>query len=447
MLTRDEETLLAQLIDSVTVESVSPKMEQFRGFPKTYMGVRGGRGAGGKSTGCVSLLVQEANVEKHNYVMLREIQNSLDDSVYPLIEELYAKFGYTGWEFTRSKGRITTPSGSKFIFKGLKDMRSSHSLKGLHGFDRGFIDEAAHVSRYSIIHVLPTLMRNSGAKLLFAYNPESPYDAITELVWDVYKERPDMGLMVEVRPGALDNPWWSTELEELSSSMKIADPDEWLHTFGGHCWVQGEHSVLSRVGIQACTERNIKHPEGVTQIGVDVARSMTGDLTVMYKRHGMKVIDQKAWKGQDLMTTADEAWKMAGQDPTVRIVVDDTGIGAGVSDRLTSLGAKVIRFVAGGNANDRNKYNNATSEMWHEFPIDEADIPDDVQLVRQLTGRQYAHDNKGRRTVESKDIYKKRLKTSPDKADALLLCFLKDNGGRFSTEFQLRMAQRNNGGF
>jgi phage terminase large subunit len=32
-------------------------------------------------------------------------------------------------------------------------------------------------------------------------------------------------------------------------------------------------------------------------------------------------------------------------------------------------------------------------------------------------------DNKGRRGVESKDVYKKRGFRSPDMADALILCF------------------------
>ena len=34
-------------------------------------------------------------------------------------------------------------------------------------------------------------------------------------------------------------------------------------------------------------------------------------------------------KGQDTMKTAYECWDMAGRDPSVPIVIDDTGVGGG----------------------------------------------------------------------------------------------------------------------
>jgi hypothetical protein len=81
----------------------------------------------------------------------------------------------------------------------------------------------------------------------------------------------------------------------------------------------------------------------------------------------------------------------------------------------------------GGSAKDKDKYPNTISEMWFEFKelIDkeEIQIPDDRELLQQLTSRRYTFDTRGRRIVESKDDFKKRYGKSPDKADALLLCF------------------------
>ncbi len=113
-------------------------------------------------------------------------------------------------------------------------------------------------------------------------------------------------------------------------------------------------------------------------------------------------------------------------DVEVHITIDnfERAFGVGVSDKLTELGAKVYRFIAGGKAANSDKYENATAEMWHEFPVDIADIPDDPELIRQLSGRQYSYDKKGRRRAEPKADYKKRIGKSPDDADALLLCFL-----------------------
>ena len=76
-------------------------------------------------------------------------------------------------------------------------------------------------------------------------------------------------------------------------------------------------------------------------MGCDVAR-FGDDRTELYKRKGLVTIDHKEFVKQDTMKTAYECWDMAGRDPSVPIVIDDTGVGGGVSDRLRELGAKVV---------------------------------------------------------------------------------------------------------
>jgi hypothetical protein len=68
-------------------------------------------------------------------------------------------------------------------------------------------------------------------------------------------------------------------------------------------------------------------------------------------------------------------------------------------------------------------HTHTADELWFNFPIEEAQIPDDSDLMFQLSARQYGYDNKNRRRVEKKDEYKKRCGHSPDKADALLLTY------------------------
>ena len=50
-------------------------------------------------------------------------------------------------------------------------------------------------------------------------------------------------------------------------------------------------------------------------------------------------------------------------------------------------------------------------------------LPFDSDLLMELTTRQWAQDNKGKRKVESKDDYKKRGFRSPDLADACIICY------------------------
>ncbi|HKM07895.1 MAG TPA: hypothetical protein VJ869_13015, partial [Sphaerochaeta sp.] len=182
-------------------------------------------------------------------------------------------------------------------------------------------------------------------------------------------------------------------------------------------------------------------PVGMIQVGCDVAR-FGDDFTVLYKRKGLKVIDRKRFSKQDTMATAYECWDMAGRDPSVPIVVDDTGVGGGVSDRLRELGAKVIAVNFGGSPSDSDKYTSIADELWFNFPVDEVDIPDDNELMQQLSSRQYTYDNKGRRKIESKQTYKDRCGHSPDDADSLLLCFFSGTGTAFPDDIRDAMRQR-----
>ena len=103
--------------------------------------------------------------------------------------------------------------------------------------------------------------------------------------------------------------------------------------------------------------------------------------------------------------------------------VDDGGVGGGVTDTLRRLGAKVIPINFGSASTQPKKYGNLATEMWFEFPIDEVSLPDDEDLMDELSERRYDYDKMEVKTVEKKSEFKKRFGRSPDKADALLMAF------------------------
>lgn len=97
----------------------------------------------------------------------------------------------------------------------------------------------------------------------------------------------------------------------------------------------------------------------------------------------------------------------------------------GVTDKLKDLGANVIpvNFGSVPSENMKTKYTTAADEMWFEFPLAEASIPDDMELIQELSTRQFKYTNKDQRKIESKDDFKKRIGRSPDAADGTLLAF------------------------
>ena len=113
-----------------------------------------------------------------------------------------------------------------------------------------------------------------------------------------------------------------------------------------------------------------------------------------------------------------------------RIFMDVGGQGAGVYDILKDRGfAEIIRGVYfGEKALNEERYYNRRAEMWdeirHWLELKPAvQLPEDNELLEDLTSINKKYDRRGRLRLEEKDELKKRLGRSPDKGDALALTF------------------------
>jgi phage terminase large subunit len=326
-----------------------------------------------------------------------------------------SRLHYPGWKITKES--LDSPRGSHIIFRGLSDMRAADQMKSLEGYDIFWLEEASAISQESISVLLPTL-RKEGSELWATLNRDMEKDPIISTLWDA--DRNDV-LRIELQPGKEDNPWFPDILQAEMETAYKNNPDEALHIWGGQPRKQGNNAVMSRVAVRAAMSRTAEETEP-DEIGVDVAR-FGNDKTEMYRRRGYKTVAHKEYIKKDTQFIADAAWDFAGRRSQVAIKVDDTGVGGGVTDALRRLGAKVIPINFGGIPREKNKYDTVADEMWFEFPVDEASIPDDPDLMTELSGRLYEYDKRGRRKVESKKLFKERFGRSPDKADALLLAY------------------------
>lgn len=113
------------------------------------------------------------------------------------------------------------------------------------------------------------------------------------------------------------------------------------------------------------------------------------------------------------------------------VFVDGTGVGGGVVDRLRQLQVPVwdIQFGSKSDANsleaDGIRFANKRAEIWGSMRewLRGGAIPDDKELIEQLTGPQYGYNVRNEIQLEAKDEMKKRGLSSPDIADALALTF------------------------
>jgi hypothetical protein len=193
--------------------------------------------------------------------------------------------------------------------------------------------------------------------------------------------------------------------------------------FGLHLWQSVESTHLD---IQ---------PHWPAQVGCDVAR-YGDDFTEIIARRGPCVVLHEAHNGWSTTQTAARlravAAEVAGDtDPRrIPIVIDDTGVGGGVTDQHCGFRFIGVNFAS--KAPNADEYPDTRSQLYFDLAtlataghIDVSRLPAESreQLRQQLTAIMYTLDLRGRRRIEPKRDMKARLGRSPDTADALALAF------------------------
>jgi hypothetical protein len=105
----------------------------------------------------------------------------------------------------------------------------------------------------------------------------------------------------------------------------------------------------------------------------------------------------------------------------------------------TFLDTTLIGVEFGGKS-AQPRYKNKRAEMWFglaEWVKAGGCIPDDAELISELTAPTYSNDAQGKLVLEAKEHIKSRGLPSPDKADALALTFAAPVAKRVSGPLQV----------
>jgi phage terminase large subunit len=203
---------------------------------------------------------------------------------------------------------------------------------------------------------------------------------------------------------------------------------------------------------------------GPVVAGLDVAEE-GGNQTVLLTRQGPVVRRLVAWGGCNTTETAWRARDEAAAQGVARLHYDCAGVGAGVKGAWDTAGGPLpfrhYAVNAGESPTDavwpdrktsRDKFANLRAELWwkvrcrferaYEYrekgvkhpPEDMISIPDDPQLIAELSSALVEHTDTGKVQVESKKKMRARGVKSPDRADALVLSFSEPPRGIFSEE-------------
>lgn len=303
------------------------------------------------------------------------------------------------------------------------------------------VDEAPGVAEQ--VHLeISTLATGSKNCILMIGNPTTTSGTFYEAF-----KMPDVWTCLRV--SCLDHPNVVTGIESIEGAVTTGWVEERRRMWGEthpfwYCRVLGEFPKISNRGViplgwledarnEAERLRALNEAEALhipRMGGLDVARY--GDnQCVLTVRRGDAIEFQEAWGHLSLMETCGRALKAIADHQLKTLVIDASGVGAGVYDRLLEQAAPVYAYNGGHRAFTPGSFSNRRSEMWWSLRTrlekKRLWLPQHCErLVADLVTPEYELISSGRIKVETKEHLLDRGVRSPDYADSLTLCFAMD---------------------
>lgn len=398
-----------------------PVIEKFSEY--RYFLLEGGRG-GGKSQTVARFLLYLAEKYRLRIVCGREIQNSINESVYTLLSDLVQEYQLN---FNVQASKIThNQSESPFNFRGFRE-QGAFNIQGLEGVSLLWIDEAQAITKQTLDVLIPTI-RKDQAKIFFTMNRHLKDDPVYEFL----KDRSDC---LRIHIDYTENPFCTQALKKEAEVCRVKDYTDYEHIWLGIPWDKSEDAVFSNTDLDHATTNIYPLREGYgTRIaGFDVARY--GDdkcAAVIIQQMGAlnwEVIHVEQWEHRDLNYTTGRILQIATEKEANLSIIDEDGLGAGPLDTLNK-GRELHQFIGFRNppvGYEQNKnYANPRTENTYKVKdmINQSHLRiTDRDILKELGDAfRYEFDNYQRKRLISKDILRNKYKIkSPNTADALIM--------------------------
>ena len=308
--------------------------------PQPIICILGGRGSG-KSLGVGDCLTFEMEAKGYDIYCLREFQDSLSDSVHRVfVGSVEDRLKLPGWDIQQST--VIAPNGAKTTYKGAN--RNPDAMQSAQGYLRSWFEEAHRASQASLDKLLPTILRNPGAKCIFTANPQSSGDAFSKRFITPYLKQLEKDGFYEdelhyiVIVNWKDNPWWNEEQERLRlwdyENLSRAKYD-WI--WEGKFLDTVDNSIIEAEWFDACIDSHIKlgfEPCGQVRLAYDPADS--GDDKAIAVMHGNVLLDVQSTDSGSIDTATDWATGLAISNRVDAFTWDADGMGMGLKRQISS---------------------------------------------------------------------------------------------------------------
>lgn len=403
--------------------------------------VRSGHGVGKTSVESIALLWFLSCFKFPKVIATAPTRQQLNDILWSEVEKWRSKSPLLKELLRWTKTYVYMNGYEKRWFAVAKTASTPENMQGFHEENMLIIvDEASGVEDEIMEAILATLSGDNN-KLLLCGNPTRT----TGTFFDSHNR--DRALYKCHKVSSLDSS--RTNKENIASFIKKYG--EYSNVVKvrvyGDFPTQEDDTFIPLWMIEQSVMRDLDdYKVDRISLGVDVAR-YGDDETIIASKIGGKIDIPVVRHGQNLMSTVGDIvmqYKRILNDyprykGVITVNIDDTGLGGGVTDRLEEVKAeqKLRRMeIVPVNFGQKppkdgsdDHYNDISTYMWSkikEFMEDKVvSIPNDEELVAQLSVRKYNITSNGKIALESKKDMKSRGIKSPDRADAVALaCYL-----------------------
>lgn len=343
----------------------------------------------GKSIGVGDVLTFEMDTKGYDIYCLREFQDSINDSVHRVFEgAINKRLKLDGWNIQANT--VIAPNGARTAYKGAS--RNPDSMQSAQGYLRSWFEEAHRASQASIDKLLPTILRNPGAKCIFTANPQSSGDPFSQRFIVPYLDHIQKNGFYEdaihyiVKVNWKDNPWWNEEQEALRKwDYENLSRAKYNWIWEGEFMDTVDNAIIAPEWFDACVDAHLKpnlgevfKPTGAIVAALDPFDD-GGDAAGYAVRHG-SIIKRVACKNSgEIDEVCDWATGEAAIDRADWFIWDGDGMGTGLKGQVSSAFEgtkteyKMFRGSLSGSAQDNAEQTYMRSDREHEIKSTYAD--------------------------------------------------------------------------
>ncbi len=397
-------------------------------YQRKKASVRSGRGCG--KTYCAGVIIWHFLCTRANaqVYITAPAGGTISGAIWPTLGKIYQTMNpiyKDQFDFQTTQIKHKEFGSTWFAITRTARQENPDAMAGSHAENMLYIiDEASGVSDEMFRIIFGSLTEQDNYLLMLS-NPRR----LSGFFFESHKPS-NNETYAQLHMNAIKSEWVTKESIEHWGRMYGTDSNIYKIEVLGEFPDREDNAIIPWPLIDSAVNRVDIEGLGEMRWGLDMAAG--NDKSVLVKRRGPLVSpDIKKYNYKDTMKVvgkvALEYKETPEEERPVGIYVDTIGIGKGTGDRMKELGLPVIPAVASKKAVSKKYIFNQKAEWWRQmhdwFRDEEPSIPNDKDLLEELSTCMSVPSSDGRFKIESKDLYKRRLKRSPDTSDALSMTF------------------------